>query len=195
MKYITFKNKSQMKTKNVLIVAAITISGVLNLNSAFAEDQGNVVTLNIKLNPIQTITVNADQKNVDIVYATEDNYKKGVSVEKDNHIEVFSTGGFQVKVNSATRLTNDKGAWIDASDVRVLATPGSTNGGKNTIESAVALGSEQTLIASTTGGRGLNYKVIYDNTLAGDNDKYLNLYNKDADNIFTATVTYTIVAN
>jgi hypothetical protein len=196
MKYITFKNKSQMKTKNVLIVAAIIISGILNVNGAFAQTPTNAdnVTLNIKLNPIQTITVNAGQKEVNIIYSSIDDYTNGVSVPQDDHIQVFSTGGFQVKVNSAASLTNDKGTGIDATDVTVLATNGTANSVKNTIVDAVALGSEQTLIASATGGRNLNYNVTYNNTL-GAADKYLNLYDKDANNVFKAEVTYTIIAN
>lgn len=196
MKYITFKNKSQMKTKNVLIVAAIIISGILNVNGAFAQTPTNAdnVTLNIKLNPIQTITVNAGQKEVNIIYSSIDDYTNGVSVPQDDHIQVFSTGGFQVKVNSAASLTNDKGTGIDATDVTVLATNGTANSVENTIVDAVALGSEQTLIASATGGRNLNYNVTYNNTL-GAADKYLNLYDKDANNVFKAEVTYTIIAN
>ena len=185
-----------MKTKNVLIVAAIIISGILNVNGAFAQTPTNAdnVTLNIKLNPIQTITVNAGQKEVNIIYSSIDDYTNGVSVPQDDHIQVFSTGGFQVKVNSAASLTNDKGTGIDATDVTVLATNGTANSVKNTIVDAVALGSEQTLIASATGGRNLNYNVTYNNTL-GAADKYLNLYDKDANNVFKAEVTYTIIAN
>lgn len=196
MKHITLINKSQMKTKNVLIVAAIIISGILNVNGAFAQTPTNAdnVTLNIKLNPIQTITVNAGQKEVNIIYSSIDDYTNGVSVPQDDHIQVFSTGGFQVKVNSAASLTNDKGTGIDATDVTVLATNGTANSVKNTIVDAVALGSEQTLIASATGGRNLNYNVTYNNTL-GAADKYLNLYDKDANNVFKAEVTYTIIAN
>lgn len=185
-----------MKTKNVLIAAVILISSVLSVSGVFAQTPTNSdqVTLNIKLNPIQTITVNSDQKEVNIVYSSIDDYKNGVSVTQDDHIQVFSTGGFQVKVNSAATLTNDKGTGINATDITVLATKGIDNGGENTIENAVALGSEQTLIASETGGRDLKYNVTYNNILGG-NDKYLNLYDKDANNVFTTEVTYTIIAN
>lgn len=59
----------------------------------------------------------------------------------------------------------------------------------------VALGSSGgTLIASDKGGRDLKYNVTYNNELGG-NDNYLNLYDKDANNIFTTEVTYTIIAN
>lgn len=196
MKYITFKNKSQMKTKNVLIVAAIIISGILNVNDALAETPTNSdnVTLNIKLNPIQTISVLPGEEKVDIEYITIDDYNNGVSVKRDNHLQVFSTGGFQVKVNPAANLTNSLNETISASDVTVLATNGADNEVENEITEPIALGGDQILIESATGGRNLNYNVTYNNTL-GAADKYLNLYDKDANNIFTTEVTYTIVAN
>ena len=196
MKYITFKNKSQMKTKNVLIVAAIIISGILNVNGVLAQTLTNSdnVTLNIKLNPIQTISVLPGEEKVDIEYTTINDYNNGVSVKRDNHLQVFSTGGFQVKVNSAANLVNSLNETISASDVTVLATNGADNEVENEITEPVALGGDQILIASTTGGRNLNYNVTYNNTL-GAADKYLNLYDKEANNVFTTEVTYTIIAN
>lgn len=201
MKHITLKNKSQMKTKNLLIVAVIIFSGILNLNGAYAQEatttpptETDNVTLNIKLNQIQTITVNAGQKEVDIEYISRDDYYEGVSITKDDHLRVFSTGGFQVKVNSGEFLTNGVDN-INSSDVTVLATTGSTNGGYNSVVNAVALGDEQTLITSETGGRDLNYNVTY-STKPATKDKYLNLYDKNAtSNVFTTEVTYTIAAN
>lgn len=185
-----------MKTKSFLITALIILSGILNVNSVFAQTTNNTdnVTLNIKLNPIQTIQVNPDQKTVDIVYSEIDDYQNGLFVNKLDHLQIFSTGGFEVKVNSADKLTNDKGKEILASDITVLATPGTGNRLEMEEREAVALGSEQTLIASKIGGRDLKYNVTYNNALS-EEDKYLNLYDKDANNIFTTEVTYTIIAN
>lgn len=188
-----------MKTKTFLITALIILSGILNVNSVFAQDTNNTdnvnVTLNIILNPIQTIQVNPDpdQKTVNIVYSEIGDYQKGVSVNKHDHLQIFSTGGFEVKVNSADKLINNKREEILASDITVLATPGTENGLEKEEREAVALGSEQTLIKSETGGRDLKYNVTYNNELGG-NDNYLNLYDKDANNIFTTDVTYTIIA-
>jgi hypothetical protein len=187
-----------MKTKSFLITVLIILSGILNVNSVFAKDTNNTddnVTLNIILNPIQTIQVNSDQKTVDIAYSEINDYRNGLSVNKLDHLQIFSTGGFVVKVNSAEKLTNNKGKEISASDITVLATPGTDNGLVMEESEAVALGSEQkTLITSKTGGRDLKYNVTYNNELGG-NDNYLNLYDKDANNIFTTEVTYTIIAN
>lgn len=187
-----------MKTKSFLITALIILSGILNVNSVFAQTTNNTdnVTLNIKLNPIQTIQVNSDQKTVNIVYSEIDDYQKGVSAFRENHLQVFSAGGFAVTVKSnSDYLTSENNTnKIDAKDITVIAARESDDN-RNDVFAEVALGSsEGTLIASKIGGRDLKYNVTYNNELGG-NDNYLNLYDKDANNIFTTEVTYTIIAN
>jgi hypothetical protein len=112
-----------MKTKSFLITALIILSGILNVNSVFAQTTNNTdnVTLNIKLNPIQTIQVN--QKTVDIVYSKIDDYQNGVSEFRENHLQVFSTGGFFVTVKSnSDYLTSENNTnKIDAKDITVIA--------------------------------------------------------------------------
>src|SRR5690554_4011287 len=186
-----------MKTKNILVLAALIFSSILNVNGLFAQSPTKTadVTLKIVLIPIQSIVVNpaTDHQKVDLVYSTMKDYNDGVSKTKGRHLTVFSTGGFEVKVSSGEFLTNGT-TDIDASDVTVLATNASGNNVDNTATSAVPLGlTGGTLIASTEGGRDLEYNVTYNNEL-GNNDAYLNLYDKDKDNTFTTTVTYTIAA-
>lgn len=187
-----------MKTKNILVLAALIFSSILNVNGLFAESPtDNNVTLNIVLNPIQSIVVNpvADHKTVDLVYTTMKDYNYGVSKTKEKHLTVFSTGGFEVKVISSGEYLKNGTTEINASDVTVLAT-NVTGDVTDEIVTPVSLsGSEQkTLISSKTGGRILKYDVTYNNT-AGKNGAYLNLYKKEGGtNTFTTTVTYTIAA-
>src|SRR5690554_515498 len=117
-----------MKTKNILVLAALIFSSILNVNELFALSPTDDVTLNIVLNPIQSIVVNSatDHKAVDLVYTTMKDYNDGVSKTKGRHLTVFSTGGFEVKVSSGEFLTNGT-TDIDASDVTVLATNASGN--------------------------------------------------------------------
>lgn len=183
-----------MKTKNILVLAALIFSSILNVKGLFAQTTTDDVTLNIVLNPIQSIVVNpaTDHKKVDLVYLTMEDYNDGVQAVKEKHLTVFSTGGFQVKVNSGKYLTNGT-TNINASDVTVIATNVKGNNVANTATTPVSLGSEQTLISSETGGRSLEYNVTYNNELE-NNDVYLNLYKKGGTNTFTTTVTYTIAA-
>src|SRR5690554_6089287 len=118
-----------MKTKNILVLAALIFSSILNVNGLFAQTTTDDVTLNIVLKPIQSIVVNpaTDHKTVDLVYSTMDNYKNGVQAVKEKHLTVFSTGGFQVKVKSGEFSPSETGRTINASDVTVLATNASGN--------------------------------------------------------------------
>src|SRR5690606_12684023 len=66
-------------------------------NTTAGPATGNV-TLNVKLYPLQSITVNSTV--VDLNYVTADHYKNGVSHDVANHLTVFSTGNFKVTVKS-----------------------------------------------------------------------------------------------
>lgn len=198
-KQITLKNKSQMKTKNVLIAAVILISSVLSVSGVFAQTSTNSdqVTLNIKLTPLQTITVNPANTDVNIEYKTIDDYSTGKSTPQEDHLVVFSTGGFQVKVNTNGDLKNgDKS--IESTDVLVSAAYGSKK--NDAAEFTVATGLSQnghTLLTSTKGGRDLKFNVTYDNTAAGKKDAYILAEKAHGKNetVYTTKVTYTIAAN
>ena len=187
-----------MKTKFALLSVLLILSSVLGVSALYSAEPTNsaTTTLNIKLNPIQTITVNpdADHKKVELIYTTEDDYNEGVTEVRTKHLKVFSTGGFQVKVESGEFLSNGT-TNIKASDITVLATPSVVGKGENTTASAVSLGTtKKTLITSGIGGRNLEYDITYDNT-GIEEDAYINLYKANVDNTFTTTVTYTIAAN
>lgn len=199
-KQITLKNKSQMKTKNVLVAAVILISSVLSVSGVFAQNESSrtaTVNLKITLNPIQTITVNPANTDVNIEYKTIEDYSKGKSTPQEDHLVVFSTGGFQVKVNTDGDLKNgDKS--IASTDVLVSAAYGSKK--NEAAEFTVATGLSQnghTLLTSTKGGRDLKFNVTYDNTAAGKNDAYILAEKAHGKNVtvYTTKVTYTIAAN
>ncbi|MDD4439035.1 MAG: hypothetical protein PHS04_13530 [Tissierellia bacterium] len=188
-----------MKTKNLFLTAAILISGFVSVNGVKAEGtpaNTDNVTLNIKFKPIQTIVVNPSQKTVDIEYYTKANYRDGVSVTKDDHLTVFSTGGFNVSVQTNGDFINGT-KTIGASDVVVSAKPGSNTTGGTFSEVALSSSSSSaSLISSETGGSELNYNITYDNGVGGGYN-YINMYTHPdtPESVYTAEVTYTIVAN
>ena len=76
-----------MKTKNVILVASVIISGILNVSGVFAQDvKSDQVTLNIKLQPIQTITVNHAEVNIE--YKSKDDYNSGLISNQTNHFTI-----------------------------------------------------------------------------------------------------------
>ncbi|HCC86621.1 MAG TPA: hypothetical protein DEQ06_08600 [Porphyromonadaceae bacterium] len=184
-----------MKRKNLFFVSALILFGLANVNSAMAQPQSDDATVNIKFRPVQSIVVNPAQKSVDLLYATKDNYANGVTAERPDHLEVFSTGGFTVTANTGGDFTRAAGGTIDAGDVTVIAALGtSTTIGSFT---DVALSTTpQTLITANEGGTALMYNVTYDNTAGGGNVYINNYIHPDSpESVYTATVTYTIATN
>jgi hypothetical protein len=183
-----------MRTKNILSIAALIICGLVCVNSVKAQTQtSDNVTVNIKFKPIQSIVVNSAQKTVNLVYATKNNYANGVFAEMLDHLEVFSTGGFEVKVSTDGDFTRTADDFISAADVILKATRG-TDTSIGSFKNVKLSTTPNVLITANKGGRALKYNVTYDNT-AGANDAYINkyIYNEsESVSVYTATVTYTI---
>jgi hypothetical protein len=192
-----------MRTKNILSIAALIICGLVCVNSVKAEvpptQPSDQVTVNIKFKPIQSIVVNSGQRTVNLEYNTLQNYQEGVSVTMNDHLEVFSSGGFQVKVKTSGDFTRVKGTGpetILANEVKVQAAPGTGNTGNFGSEGLpqVDLSSnEQPLIGADTGGN-FKFNVTYNNTDAGKDFAYLNKHVRHEETSYTATVTYLIAA-
>ncbi len=179
-----------------VILAAVTLISVAFVGTANAQTPASTtVTVNIKLKPIHTIQVTGDDV-VDLVYDSELKYANGVPSSKADQLSIFSTGAFEVKVKS-TEFTNTGGAeTIDANTVKVTASKGSGNTLTLTAAPTVELsGSDQLFIESAKGGRDLKFNVNYEGK-GGDAyiNKYSKNYNTPAENIYTATVTYTLMA-
>lgn len=166
----------------IAIIAFIIASFTLNAQ--------NSVNLTIKLNPIQALTINPDSKDVTLTYASRNDYKAGKDLTCKDHLSVFSTGGFEVKVKSTQpNLTSDNGT-INSSDVSILAEGGSSSELEGATLTRINLTpAEQTLISHTKGSSDKTFNVTYS---ARGNDEYVDLYNQSKSNEFKTTVFYTI---
>jgi hypothetical protein len=191
-----------MKRRNLFFVSALILFGLSSVNSAKAQvpptQTSDEVTVNIKFKPVQSIVVNSDQKTVNLEYNTLQNYQEGVSVTMNDHLDVFSSGGFQVKVKTNGNFTRVGGTeTILASEVKVQAAPGTGNTGdfgSGGLPQVSLSSDEQPLIGGTTGGN-FKFNVTYNNTDAGRNFAYLNKHVRPEEtSVYTATVTYSIVA-
>lgn len=179
--------------KKLFIASLMMVCGIA------ANAQTDNATLNVRLNPIQTLVVNAQQKTVNIDYTTKDHYKDGVSSKQANHLNIFSTGGFEVKVKSGgSELTNQGTAGgngnIAASTIKIIATQGTQDAltdadYKQNVELSATDG---IIVSSTKGARDKNIDIEYK---AAGNDAYLDKYVASSTaTTFTTTVTYTIYA-
>ncbi|MBW8362922.1 MAG: hypothetical protein K0M56_12150 [Kaistella sp.] len=174
----------------------------LNLAFAFfsataAAQNSSEVSLNISLYPIQTIVVNTGTNTADLDYITQDDYKNGVNVTKEDHLKIYSTGGFTVRVKTISpTLTNtlNNGSSIDAGDITVTVSKGTTNGIEGLAYNSVPLSTADTeLISSPFGGNNKTFNINY---AAKGDDKYLNKYVKaQSPTVYTTQVVYSIVVN
>ncbi|WLD23428.1 hypothetical protein NU10_12025 [Flavobacterium dauae] len=177
-----------------VLLASFTI---LFAAASQAQTSGDV-TLNVNLNPIQTLVVLPSQTTVDLDYVTENDYASGVSAMQQNHLKIFSTGGFAVSVKASGDLTKSVSGGngnIDAASVRITASAGTNDALASASYTAngVALSTgDQNIVTSTLGAVDKNININY--AAAGANayiDKYVA---GQTATVFTTTVTYTIVA-
>ncbi|WP_454046919.1 hypothetical protein [Chryseobacterium sp. Marseille-Q8038] len=170
-----------------LILASFAILGFTTLQA-----QKNV-TLNVRLKPIQTLVVNNAQKVVNLDYITKDDYANGVSSVNADHLSIYSTGGFQVKVRGGNDALEYGGKSIQANTIQIKASAGSDAvNGAQYAQNVQLSTNEATLVTSSTGG--VDKKINIEYTGAGDN-KYLNNYIAGQDpTVYTTELTYTIIS-
>lgn len=179
------QNLKHPQMKNLIIASFI----LLGLSTVNAQN----VTLNVKLKPIQTLVVNANQKTVDLEYSSKDDYKDGVTSTNTDHLNIYSTGGFQVKVKSASASMANGNKKIEANSIQIAASAGSEAIAGATYSSNVKLSTaESTLVSSTVGGvdkkitiayKGAGANAYLDNYIAGQNPT-----------VYTTELTYTIIS-
>lgn len=170
-----------------LILASFAILGFSTLKA-----QQNV-TLNVRLKPIQTLVVNNAQKIVNLDYVTKDDYANGVSSVNADHLSIYSTGGFQVKVRGGNDVLEYGGKNIQANTIQIKASAGSDAvNGAQYAQNVQLSTNEATLVTSSTGGVDKKINIEYKG--AGDN-KYLNNYIAGQDpTVYTTELTYTIIS-
>lgn len=181
-----------MKKDTLFLTLAFAFFSVIAAAQNSAE-----ATLNINLYPIQTIVVNAGTNIADLDYETKEDYKNGVSITKEDHLKIYSTGGFTVTVKTISpTLTNtlNNGISIDAGDITVTASKGTTNGIEGLSYNSISLSTSDTeLISSPLGGNNKTFNIKY---AAKGGDKYVNKYVKtQSPTVYTTQVVYSIVVN
>ena len=178
--------------KKLVIASLVVLCGIS------AQSQTDNVTLNVRLNPIQTLVVNSLQKTINLDYTTKEHYNQGVSLKQENHLNIFSTGGFEVKVKSGGSELTNQGAGpngnIAAATVKLTALAGTQNALADAQynQDVVLSATEGVIASSTKGARDKNIDIQY---AAAGNDAYLDKYvANQTPTTFTTTVTYTIYA-
>ena len=176
-------------TKNVIA------AGVAVFICAAAHAQtGNsdVVTVNLKLNPIQTLIVNPSQKTVDLVYVTKEDYGNGVQATLQDHLQVYSTGGFNITAQtSGSVFQGGEGDLPIGGTIGLIPREGTTKPVPGTGYLIPDLNTAPlNVIEATTGTNDGTFNMTY----WGIGQDFLRDYYKaGTDNTFTTQVTYTIL--
>ncbi len=181
-----------MKKLAIFTLATLAIA----LTSKTYAQASDEVTLNVRLHPIQTIIVNGSQKTVNLDYITTDDYASGVELEQEDHLSIYSTGGFQVSVksNSSTLESahQDVTENINASDIQITPSQGTSPLAGSTLQAISLSDQDQPLISNTIGGVGRTFNIKYE---GAGGDAYVNKYfNVENPTTYTTTVVYTIEA-
>lgn len=168
------------------IFTALTLVG-------FAAANAQTVTLNVRLKPIQTLIVNTAQKTVNLDYSTRDDYANGVTSSNADHLTIYSTGGFQVKVKSATAALQNGSKSIQANTIQVKASAGTdpVNGAQYAALTPLSA-TETTLVTSSVGG--VDKKISIDYKGSGANAYLDNYVANQNPSVYTTELTYTIIS-
>lgn len=160
---------------------------------AFASSKAQTVSLNVILKPIQTLTVKDDQKTVNLEYSTTADYQNGVSKTNDDHLTIYSTGGFQVKVQATEANMQLNGKNMAVSTIKLSSSAGSQALNNATYQQDLTLSSsETTLVSSSYGAVNKSVNVKYQGS--GDNAYIDNYVPNQNPSTYKATLVYTIVS-
>ena len=188
--------------KKIFVAMLVAVMAFANSNLVFSQDEkpagpSDNVTLNIKLNSIQTLIIEKDQKTVDLVYTNREDYATGVFVKKENHLTIYSTGGYEISAQTSGEMfnglttTTSNGPGVGT--VTITPEKGTINPAGGYFYTRSLSKSPQILATNTKGGVDAKISVTY--TGAGKQE-YLDFYIKESATpvVYTTQVTYTIVS-
>lgn len=167
-----------MKNLKSLALIAVSLLSVTLVSAQATQGVSDNVNLSIELKGVQTITINPLQKDVKIVYDSQQKYESGIISQQDEHIEIFTTGG-------GWALQAFRGSF-EFDEVVLSATPVQPNP-TYTFTDIMLTEAPQDLITGVRGGRQ-KFNVNYDNS--GGANEY-----QDRDmGLYKTVVTYTLMA-
>lgn len=171
--------------KHIILTLTILISTIGGL---YAQTSANT-TLNLKINAFQSISVMGD---INLEYRSINDFSTGVETTMQDHLQVFSTGGFSVYVKAASNLINGT-ETIEAEKIKITASKGSVATLPSVVFTPVNLKTTpQTIIKSADGAPTDNFNVTY--KAIGDNGN-VNKHKGGSTAVFTTTVVYSIEAS
>lgn len=114
--------------KKFIAIAGLIASGIILSNEVSAQATqtktatSEQVKVNVIFNEILSISVANDQKTVDLIFNTVEDYKNGVEVDKENHLTVISTNkNYEIQVKALDNQFNavSGGGQLNANQISV----------------------------------------------------------------------------
>lgn len=158
-------------------------------NILLAQSSSGSVKLSVVLSQVQSLTVNESQSAVSLDFTKKEDFRNGVDIREPNHLNVFSSGRFVVKVSTRGDLMSPDNRVIPASTIAVTpvasggftAIPGMTTADQVHLSAAES----RTIIKSPVHGTtATSFDVLYHASGEG--------YAQMDNGTYTATVIYTI---
>ena len=174
--------------KKILLFTAILFASITMVTGQTSSD---VAILKVRLHAIQSIVVNPDQKVNVLNYNSISDYKDGVSVEKVDHLTVFSTGGFVVRVRTSEGSITSGDKSISSSTLKVIASSGVNNPLTSNYGSISLKDTDgDKLISNDAGAANNTFNITYAGL--GDYGFINSIVKAGNPTVYRTTVTYTI---
>jgi len=151
-----------MERLHARIIGVIaSAAGLLAGHSAMAQASDNL-TLNVLLADVRSIKLNPAQTTVQLQFNNIEDYQNGVNLDEPAHIEVSSTGGYQVKVKSSGPSLQSGTNTIPVSTITLTPTLSSGFTDVGIAFQTIALSAtDQQLITTPNGSSRIVFDVRY----------------------------------
>jgi len=154
--------------------------------------QSAAVKLNIVFNHVQNLTINPLQTETTLVYNTQADYENGVETVQKEHLTVFSTAAYVVKVRVADEefvQTAGLGQQhMSLPNITISAIP-VVQGNRVLVETKVLGTDGRSIISSDNAALNDVYDVSY---RGPGGNLFLDYVSKNGQNVFSNTVLYSI---
>jgi hypothetical protein len=183
---LNIKKYDQMQPIKSRILAVLLLAWCLGAgNNMYAQSSDNA-TLNVVLADVRSIKLNPAQTTVRLNFNNATDYQNGVFMDNLSHLEVTSTGGFQIKVKSSgTFLQNGINTIpVNTITLRPTVTSGYTDAGLG-LQTITLSATNQQMVTTPNGSSRMFFDVRY---TASGGQPYIN---KPA-GTYVTTITFSI---
>lgn len=180
------KKEHQMQSIKFRMLAVLLLAFCLGTGDNIYAQASDNATLNVVLADVRSIKLNPAQSTVQLRFNNATDYQNGVVLNNQAHLEVTSTGGFQVKVKSSGASLQNGTNTIPVSTITLTPTlnSGYADAGLG-LQTVTLSATQQQLITTPNGSTKIVFDVRY---TASGGQPYIN---KPA-GTYVTTVTFSI---